>query len=73
MKKLLTMLFTALMAISLALPVFAQDAGAGTQDQGTAGQDQGAKPKKAKKAKKAKKSKKSDQKMDQTGGEAPKQ
>jgi hypothetical protein len=71
MKKLLTLMFTALMAISLALPVLAQDAGAGSQDQGAAGQDQGAKPKKEKKAKKAKK-KKSDQKMDQ-GGEAPKQ
>jgi hypothetical protein len=69
MKKLLTLLFTSLMAISLALPVFAQDAA--SQDQGAAGQDQGAKPKKEKKHK-SKKSKKGDQKMDQ-GGEAPKQ
>jgi hypothetical protein len=67
MKKLLTLLFTALMAVSLALPVFAQDAGA-------AGQDQGAAPKKEKKSK-MKKSKKSKKGTDQTqgGGEAPKQ
>ena len=69
MKKLLTLLFTSLMAISLALPVFAQDAG--SQDQGAAGQDQGAKPKKEKKHK-SKKKKSTDQTAP-SGGEAPKQ
>jgi hypothetical protein len=62
MKKLLTLLFTALMAVSLALPVFAQDAGTASQDQSSA-------PKKQKKAKKSKKSKKSSD----SGAEAPKQ
>jgi ABC-type transporter MlaC component len=46
MKKLLTLLFTAMIAFSLAMPVFAQDTG--TQEA----------PKKAEKAKKAKKAKK---------------
>jgi uncharacterized protein YxeA len=56
MKKLLAALFTALMAITLALPVFAQDQGATSTDQSAT---QGTK--KSKKAKKAKKSKKMDQ------------
>ena len=64
MKKLLALLFTAALAISLAAPVFAQDSGA-SQSTDTA------KPaKKEKKAKthKAKKEKKSDTKME---GSAP--
>lgn len=50
MKKFLTLLFTLVVACSLSLPVFAQDAGAPSSDQKT--------EKKEKKAKKAKKSKK---------------
>lgn len=63
MKKLFTLLFTALLAISLAAPVFAQDAG----------QDQPA-PKSEKKEKKAKKAKKSKKSKDAgKSDEAPKQ
>jgi hypothetical protein len=61
MKKLLTLLFTAALAISLAAPVFAQDSSAQSTDQSSST----TKPAKTKKAKtkKAKKAK-SDQKMD---------
>jgi hypothetical protein len=55
MKKLLTTLFAALLVTSLALPVLAQDAAAGSQDQ-TANPDAGAKKKKHSKMKKSKKS-----------------
>ena len=58
MKKLFTLLFTALMAVSLALPVFAQDAGGQEAPKSDSG--------KMKKEKKPKKSKK------KATGEAPK-
>jgi hypothetical protein len=63
MKKLLALLFSSVLVFTLAMPVFAQDAGS-TDTTKTA------KPKKEKKAKvkKAKKEKKSDM-----GSEAPKQ
>ena len=66
MKKLLTLLFSALVVTSLAMPVLAQDAAAGSQDQ-TANPDAGAKKKKhkMKKMKKGTEAPKSD--------EAPKQ
>ncbi len=60
MKKLLTLLFTFALAFSLAMPVFAQEAGGGQEAPKAA-----KKEKKAKKAKKAKKEKKAE--------EAPKQ
>ena len=57
MKKLLTLLFAAAFAISLAMPVFAQDQGAaGSADQGASTSSSTKKPKKAKKPKKEKKS-----------------
>jgi len=49
MKKLITLLFTGVLAFTLAMPAFAQDAG---------GQDAAAAPKAEKKEKKAKKEKK---------------
>jgi len=52
MKKLFTLLFTAALAFSLAMPVFAQDTG--TQDT-TKTEKKAKKEKKTKKAKKAKK------------------
>ena len=55
MKKLLTTLFAALLVTSLALPVLAQDAAAGGQDQ-TANPDASGKKKKHSKTKKPKKS-----------------
>jgi len=51
MKKLLTLLFTSMIAFSLAMPVFAQDAGTQEAPKTTA------KTKKAKKVKKEKKTK----------------
>jgi Ni/Co efflux regulator RcnB len=56
MKKLLTLLFTAALAVTMAMPVFAQDTS--SQDTSTAA-PKAEKHHKAKKAKKAKKSKKS--------------
>jgi len=53
MKKLLTLLFAAAVAVSLTLPAFAQDQAAGSSTEQTA-------PKKEKKQKKQKKEKKSE-------------
>ena len=63
MKKLLTLLFTSVLAFSLAMPAFAQEAS--SQEAAPKAEK---KEKKAKKAKKAKKEKKSE-----TKEEAPKQ
>lgn len=65
MKKLLTLMFTAALAFSLAMPVFAQDAGS----QDTTAAPKAEKHHKTKKAHKAKKSKK--EKSDETA--APQQ
>ena len=51
MKKLFSLLFAAALAVSLAMPVFAQDSSASSSDSSMSA------PKKEKKAKKAKKSK----------------
>jgi hypothetical protein len=59
MKKLFSLLFAAALAVSLAMPVFAQDSGA-AQSSDSSMQSAPKKEKKAKKAKKAKKEKKSD-------------
>jgi hypothetical protein len=63
MKKLLTILFSAVLVFSLAMPVFAQDA---SQDAAAS-----AKPKKEKKMKKAKKEKKA--KKDKAKSDQPAQ
>jgi hypothetical protein len=65
MKKLFALLFAGALAISLAMPVFAQDQAA-PSDQAASTSTK--KPAKAKKMKKAKKEKKSD-----TGAAAPQQ
>lgn len=65
MKKLFALLFAAALAISLAMPVFAQDQAAPSSDQTTT--STGKKPK-AKKAKKEKKPKSTD-----SGAAAPQQ
>lgn len=56
MKKLFALLFAAALAVSLAMPVFAQDAAA-PADSSTSTMGKEKKPKKAKKAKKEKKAK----------------
>ena len=60
MKKLFTLLFAGALAVSLAMPVFAQDSSAASQEPSstTMGKKE-KKPKKAKKEKKPKKEKKS--------------
>ena len=64
MKKFMTMLFSAMLVFSLAMPVFAQDAGDKAADSGK-------KEKKEKKPKKEKKSKKDkDAKGDKMSGDS---
>ena len=58
MKKLFTLLFAGALAISLAMPIFAQDSSASSSSDSSMSAPK--KEKKAKKAKKAKKEKKSD-------------
>ncbi|HEV2348723.1 MAG TPA: hypothetical protein VG028_02650 [Terriglobia bacterium] len=57
MKKLMALLFSSVFVFSLAMPVFAQDAGTSTPAPKHAKKEKKAKVKKAKKAKKAKKDK----------------
>lgn len=55
MKKLLALLFTLVVAFSLTMPVFAQEASAGGGQESAKGEKKGKKAKKAKKSKKAEK------------------